>query len=91
MSEDNSKAAGGCERYGNADDADIDELMEGVLSHSTNKFITYAVKMFYDYCNSKRYDPEFEGKTITVLNNLLKEFYVSVRRAKGIIYLASVL
>jgi hypothetical protein len=37
------------------------------------------------------YDPEFEGKTITVLNNLLKEFYVSVRRAKGIIYLASVL
>jgi hypothetical protein len=37
MSDDNSTAAGGCERYGNADDVDIDELMEGVLSHSTKK------------------------------------------------------
>jgi hypothetical protein len=55
------------------------------------KSTNYAVKMLYDYCSSKGYDPEFEGKTITVLNNLLKEFYVSVRRAKGIIYLASVL
>jgi hypothetical protein len=63
MSDDNSTAAGGCERYGNADDVDIDELMEGVLSHSTKN---------YDYCNSKGYDPEFEGNTVTVLNILYK-------------------
>ena len=35
MSDDNSTAAGGCERYGKADD--IDELMEDVLSRNTNK------------------------------------------------------
>ena len=35
MLDDNSTAAGGCERYGTADDADIDELMEDVLSRST--------------------------------------------------------
>ena len=37
MSDDNSTAAGGCERYGNADDADIDELMEDVLSRNRKK------------------------------------------------------
>ena len=60
MSDDNSTAAGGCERYGNADDADIDELMEDVLSRNRKKSTKYAVKMLYDYCSSKGYDPEFE-------------------------------
>ena len=72
MSDDNNTVAGGCERYGNADDADIDELMEGVLSYSTKKIIKCAVKMLYYYCNSKGYDPEFEGNTVTVLNILYK-------------------
>jgi hypothetical protein len=35
-------------------------------------FFANAVKMFYDYCNSKRYDPEFEGNTVSVLNILYK-------------------
>jgi len=81
---DDTTAAGGCEqRYGNADEADIDELMQDALSSNTKKSTKYAIKTLYDYCNSKGYNPEFESKTVNDLNNLLKEFYVNVRRANG--------
>ena len=43
MSDDNNTAAGGCERYGNADDADVDEIMEDVLSRNTKHPTKYAV------------------------------------------------
>lgn len=66
MSDDNSTA----KRFGNADDATIDESMEDVLSLNTKESTKYAVKMLYGYCSSK--GTEFEGKTATVLNNLLK-------------------
>lgn len=70
MSDDNSTA----KRFGSADDATIDEFMGDVLSLNVNtkKSTKYAVKMLYGYCSSKGYDTEFEGKTTTVLNNLLK-------------------
>ena len=44
MSDDNSTAAGSCERYGNANDADIEELMEDVLSRNKKKSTKYADK-----------------------------------------------
>jgi len=40
MSDEN---CGGCERYGNVDNANIDEIMEDVLSCSTKTSTKYAV------------------------------------------------
>jgi hypothetical protein len=42
--------------------------------------------MLYDYCSSKGCDTEFEGKTATVLNNVLNKCYLNVRRANGEYY-----
>jgi hypothetical protein len=37
MSDDNNTVAGGCERYGNADDADIDQIMKDYLFSQCSK------------------------------------------------------
>ena len=58
MSADNSTTAGGYEIYCNADDDDIDELIEDVLTITQKKPTKYTVKMLYDYCISMEYDPE---------------------------------
>ena len=76
---ENVKRQQHAKRFSNADDATIDEL-------NTKKSKRYAVKMLYDYCSSKGCDTEFEGKTATVLNNVLNKCYLNVRRANGEYY-----
>ena len=70
-------------RYGTADFEEIDQLLGDVNARNTHKTTKFAVKLFYDYCNSKGRNPEFKNLTAVQLNALLKEFYVNIRRVNG--------
>ena len=50
------------------------------------KSTKYAVKLLYDYCFWEELDPEFENRTASDLNKLLKQFYANVRRVDGEYY-----
>jgi hypothetical protein len=40
-------------RYGTADFEEIDQLLGDVNARNTHKTTKFAVKLLYDYCNSK--------------------------------------
>ena len=74
MSDD--RAAGG--RQGEADDEAIELLTEAGQAKNTKKSTKYAVELLYDQCFWKELDPEFENRTASDLNKLLKQFYANV-------------
>ena len=59
-------------RYGTAAFEEIDQLLGDVNPRNTHNTTKFAVKLLYDYCNSKGRNPEFENLTAVQLNALLK-------------------
>ncbi|CAC5364162.1 KCTD1_15 [Mytilus coruscus] len=86
MSANTTAAGREGERFGTAEDDDIDDLMNDVLAKNTQKSTKFAVKLVYDYCVSKGVDANIEDRSPASLNNLLKEFYVNLRQANGDFY-----
>ena len=86
MSAHTAAGGRGLERFGTAEDDDIDDLMNDVLANNTKKSTKFALKLVYDYCESKGIDANIEDRSPASLNNLLKEFYVNIRQANGDYY-----
>ncbi|XP_071138463.1 uncharacterized protein KIAA1958-like [Mytilus edulis] len=86
MSAHTAAGGRGLERFGTAEDEDIDDLMNDVLANNTKKSTKFAIKLVYDYCVSKGIDANIEDRSPASLNNLLKEFYVNIRQANGDYY-----
>ncbi|CAG2251361.1 KCTD1_15 [Mytilus edulis] len=86
MSAHTAAGGRGLERFGTAEDEDIDDLMNDVLANNTKKSTKFALKLVYDYCVSKGIDANIEDRSPASLNNLLKEFYVNIRQANGDYY-----
>ncbi|CAC5387916.1 unnamed protein product [Mytilus coruscus] len=74
------------ERFGTAEDDDIDDKLNDVLARNTQKSTIFALKLVYDYCVSKGLDANIEDRNPASLNKLLKEFYVNIRQANGDFY-----
>lgn len=73
-------------RFADATDQEMDEILLGVDAKNTTKSTKFAVKLLRDYCLSKNTNQEFENLTGSELDTLLKGFYVNLRRQNGELY-----
>lgn len=78
-------------RFGDSSEEEIQRLLEDKSTNNTKKATKTAVKIFRDYLREKGLDTGFEDFEKSVLNNVLKRFYVEARKRDGDFYKKSAL
>ena len=78
-------------RFVSVDEVDLKQLLLDKDSKNTKKATKVAFKIFQSYLNEKKIEINLEEISTQELNDLLKKFYVEIRKQDGTMYSRSTL
>ena len=76
-------------RFATVSEDQLDEILKNKNAVNTTKAMNVAWKVFTSYIDAKRLTPEFNDKV--AMNDILRKFYVEVRKVNGEQYKKSAL